>query len=204
MIWKRRNCIASDVDRRQFIGAAAAATAFTIVPSHVLGGQGVVAPSDKVTVGYIGCGTEGLLEFMAMLTIPEVQIVATCDPMKDGNNYLDFGMGGPAAAETGRVKGGIRSFLGKPGWRANQSGIPGGRDVGKELAETYYAQFQPNEKFSGVATYADFRELLAKQNSGRCQDYDPGSFARDHRDRGDEEGQTRSGAQADRQPDERS
>src|SRR5207302_823529 len=39
----------SDQNRRKFLGnAAATAAAFTIVPRHVLGGPGVVAPSDKI------------------------------------------------------------------------------------------------------------------------------------------------------------
>jgi len=49
------------INRREFLGSAAAASvALTVVPRHVLGGQGYVAPSDKITLGYIGCGTQGL------------------------------------------------------------------------------------------------------------------------------------------------
>jgi len=146
--------VENEWNRRRFLGAGAAA-GLSIIPSHVLAGQGGVAPSDKITVAYVGCGTEGLLEMMAMLTIPEVQIVAVCDPVKDANNYHDFG--------SDRINSGIRSFLGKPDWRINQTGIPGGRDVAKEVIESYYAQFRPGQAFRGVATYADFRELLDKE-----------------------------------------
>ena len=67
--------------RRKFIQAGgAAAAAFTIVPRHVLGGQGV-PPSEKITVAYIGCGTQGTREMLRMLAMPEVQIVAVCDPV---------------------------------------------------------------------------------------------------------------------------
>jgi hypothetical protein len=140
-------------NRRKFLGAGAAA--LSIVPSHVLGGQSGTAPSDKINVAYVGCGTEGLLEMMAMLTIPEVQIVAVCDPNKDNNNYHDFG--------SDRINTGIRRFLGKPDWRINQTGIPGGRDVAKEVIESYYQEFRPGQAYRGVATYADFRELLEKE-----------------------------------------
>ena len=58
----------------------AAATAFAIVPRHVLGGVGFVAPSEKITMAYIGCGTQGIREMLGMLNIPELQIVAACDP----------------------------------------------------------------------------------------------------------------------------
>ena len=41
--------------------------------------------------------------------------------------------------------------------------MPGGRDVGKEVVETYYAKHRGKEQFKGCATYADFRELLEKE-----------------------------------------
>ncbi|MBZ5586197.1 MAG: Gfo/Idh/MocA family oxidoreductase [Acidobacteriia bacterium] len=106
-------------------------------------------------MAYIGCGTEGLLELMAMLTVPEIQVVAVCDPVKFGDNYKDFG--------SDRVTAGIRRFLGKPDWRAGQTGIAAGRDVAKEVIESYYAQFRSGERFRGVSAYADFRELLEKE-----------------------------------------
>src|SRR5256885_12415734 len=72
------------LSRRKFVlTGGAAATAFTIVPRHVLGGPGFVAPSEKITVAYIGCGTQGLREMLAMLATPEIQIVAVCDPVKE-------------------------------------------------------------------------------------------------------------------------
>ncbi len=46
--------------RREFLqGAAGAATAFTIVPRHVLGGAGRTAPSDKLNIAIIGAGGRG-------------------------------------------------------------------------------------------------------------------------------------------------
>ncbi len=41
--------------RREFTAAAA----FTIVPRHVLGGPGFVAPSDKIALAAIGMGRQG-------------------------------------------------------------------------------------------------------------------------------------------------
>ena len=56
------------MNRRTFIGSASVtATTISIVPRHVLGGPGRVAPSDKVTVANIGCGTQGLREMPDML-----------------------------------------------------------------------------------------------------------------------------------------
>jgi len=49
----------SELTRRDFMGAAAAATAFTVVPRHVLGGPRRVAPSEKLNIAGIGVGGRG-------------------------------------------------------------------------------------------------------------------------------------------------
>src|SRR5688500_9927711 len=117
----RLNQQPSSLPRRQFIQAGGVAvTAFTIVPRHVLGGQGFVPPSEKITVAYIGCGTQGIREMLRMLAMPEVQIVAVCDPVKDGREYVDFTRDGLRTA--------IATALGKPDWRKGAP-IPGGREV---------------------------------------------------------------------------
>ena len=68
------------MNRRDFIGTTAAtAAAITVVPRHVLGGPGYVAPSDKITVANIGCGTQGLREMPGMLQNPDLQVVAVAD-----------------------------------------------------------------------------------------------------------------------------
>lgn len=142
--------------RRDFLKAgAAAATTFTIVPRHVLGGAGFVPPSEKITMAYIGCGTQGLREMLRMIAMPEVQIVAVCDPVNEGYDYVDFSRDGLRSA--------IAAALGKPDWRRNAPGIPGGREVAREIIETLYAKQRGSEHFKGCATYADFRELLEKE-----------------------------------------
>jgi len=47
------------MDRRSFLGASAAASAFMIVPSRVLGGRGRTAPSDQLNIAGIGVGGQG-------------------------------------------------------------------------------------------------------------------------------------------------
>jgi len=148
--------MAPDMKRRTFLeSAAASAAAFTIVPRHVLGGSGFVAPSDKINFAYIGCGTQGLREMLQMLSLPEVQIVAVCDPNKDSTDYVDWSKNG--------IRDGIRKVLEKPTWKEGMNGIPGGREVAKEVVETYYASKRSSENFKGCASYADFRELLEKE-----------------------------------------
>src|SRR5579885_928049 len=144
----------SDPDRRRFLGTAAATAAFSIVPRHVLGGPGVVAPSDKITLAYIGVGTQGLREMLALLSVPDIQIVSVCDPSKDAVEYRDWSRDG--------LLRNIRRTLEKPGW-GREGVIPGGRDVGKDVVETYYANKRSSDKFRGCSAYADFRELLDKE-----------------------------------------
>lgn len=52
--------IQENLSRRSFIGKVSAATAaFTIIPRHVLGGNGYTSPSDMVNVAGIGVGAQG-------------------------------------------------------------------------------------------------------------------------------------------------
>lgn len=143
------------INRREFLDSAAASLAFTVVPRHVLGGPGYVAPSDKIALGYIGCGTQGLREMLRLVANPEVQIVAVCDPERDNTNYVDW-------SRTG-IRDSIRKLLENPTWGEGVTGIRAGRDVGKEIVETYYAKKRSSESFRGCSSYADFRELLEKE-----------------------------------------
>ena len=144
----------SDQNRRQFLGTAAATAAFTIVPRHVLGGPQYVAPSDKIALAYIGTGTQGLREMMPMLAADDVQIVAVCDPSKDAVEYRDWSNYG--------LLNQIRRALGKPNW-GTPGVIPGGRDVAKDIVETYYGANRASGTYKGCAAYADYRELLDRE-----------------------------------------
>jgi predicted dehydrogenase len=148
--------MAVTMNRRKFLSyAAGSAAAFTIVPRHVLGGAGQIAPSAKLTMALIGCGTQGLRETVDLLALPDVQFVAVCDPVKDGHDYVDWSKDG-LRADIGRA-------LGQPQWRQGRPGIPGGRDVAKEVLEIYYGKQRGRENFKGCTAYADFRELLEKE-----------------------------------------
>jgi predicted dehydrogenase len=147
--------MSSEINRRQFLGSAVAAGVFAVVPRHVLGGPGHVAPSDKITMAHIGMGTQGFRELGGLLGEPRIQIVAVCDPNKDSNDYVEWGKGD--------VRAHIRTYLGDPKWRENDSGCPGGREVGRQVVDTYYAKQRAADKFKACTAYADFRELLDKE-----------------------------------------
>ncbi len=66
--------------RRQFLRQSAlVGGAFMIVPRYVLGGRGYTAPSDKVTLGVIGCGKQAPGLTGQFLKLPGVQVVAASD-----------------------------------------------------------------------------------------------------------------------------
>jgi len=71
------------LSRRGFLQQAAAVSAFSIVPRHVLGGPGFVAPSEKVNVAIIGAGGMGMRNTQSLLNEPEARVVAVCDVAED-------------------------------------------------------------------------------------------------------------------------
>ena len=81
-----------DLTRREFIKAAAVSgIGLTVVPAHVLGGTGRVAPSDKINVALIGCGTQALKMLPDWLKRPELQFVSVCDPNRESYDYPLWG-----------------------------------------------------------------------------------------------------------------
>ncbi|WP_020528421.1 Gfo/Idh/MocA family protein [Flexithrix dorotheae] len=73
--------------RRKFIGnSIATMAAFTIVPRYVLG-KGFTAPSDKVTLGFIGTGKLSKGLGPRFLKLPNIQMVAASDV---NSKKLDF------------------------------------------------------------------------------------------------------------------
>jgi predicted dehydrogenase len=72
----------NSITRREFIkNAALGATAFSIVPRHVLGGPGYTAPSDKLYIAAIGCGDEAHADIERLVRTPggKAVIAYLCD-----------------------------------------------------------------------------------------------------------------------------
>ncbi|MGZ3751230.1 MAG: Gfo/Idh/MocA family protein [Mucilaginibacter sp.] len=147
----------SKIDRRKFIKVAATgALAFSIIPRHVLGGTNYIAPSDKLTFAYVGCGTQGLRELLPLLAVPGVQVISVCDPNKDAVGYRDWSPHG--------LRDEIRAAIGKADWNpGGDNTIPGGRENGRDIVDSYYSNKRAGAGFKGCTAYADFRELLEKE-----------------------------------------
>jgi len=120
--------------RREFLGTTAAAAAFTIVPRHVLGGPGYVAPNDKINLAMIGVGGQGTYDMTQFMALPEVQVVAVCDVVKEWD-YSKFYFGG--------VKG---------------------REPARELVDKTYAEKTGNGSYKACVAYVDFYDMLEKES----------------------------------------
>jgi len=64
------------ISRRDFLGSAATAAAFTIVPRYVLGGPRNIPPSEKLNIAGIGVGGQGAGD---LGNVSSQNIVALCD-----------------------------------------------------------------------------------------------------------------------------
>ncbi len=149
----------NSLDRRKFVEiVAASAIGFTIVPRHVLGGKNYIAPSDVITLAYVGIGTQGIRELLPMLANPQIRVVSVCDPNKDAVGYKDWDIDG--------LKDEIRKAIRKPDWQpGGDNTIPGGRENGKSIVDNFYANVHPELGYKGCTMYADYRELLEKEKN---------------------------------------
>ena len=118
---------ATHISRRSFLQGTATAAAFTIVPRHVLGGAGYIAPSEKITLGVIGTGGQGVYNIEALLPLSEIQITAVCDVNREGGGYLSWY------------------------WRGGKDRRVAGREPAKRLVEEHYGKATESGTFRGCA-----------------------------------------------------
>ncbi len=68
------------ISRRSLLkGVGAALAAPTIIPASALGKDGAVAPSNRIVMGTIGTGAQGMGNMRSLMGFKEVQMVAVCD-----------------------------------------------------------------------------------------------------------------------------
>lgn len=68
-----------NTSRRSFIKKTALASSIFIVPRHVLGGPGYLAPSDRLNLAAIGAGGKGSSDIMNASVKGREKVVALCD-----------------------------------------------------------------------------------------------------------------------------
>ena len=152
--------------RRAFAGA----TAFMIVPRHVLGAP-FVPPSDKITLATIGLGRQGQAVTMELLARPDTQVVAVCDCNRGSQDYVEYGPNQLLSAWRKLLGPGYENWgedLASPGevqlaHDFKTSLGMGGREPVKRAVEAYYGSRKDTGAYKGCNTYIDFRELLEKE-----------------------------------------
>ncbi len=151
---KPSNQEALKMNRRTFISTGVGLGVISIIPNHVFAAKkhGMVAPSDKICMLHIGCGTQGLSELPALVKAPDIEIIAVADPNRESYDYIHW-------SEYG-LRNEMRRLMGEPSWKEGIQGIPGGRNIMKEVVETYYRKNRTGYKGS-ITAKEDYRELLA-------------------------------------------
>lgn len=76
------------IDRRRFLRSTAAALGFpSIIPGSALGLNGKPAPSNRTTLGLIGCGGRANDVVKNFLNDPRVQVITACDIERESSRY---------------------------------------------------------------------------------------------------------------------
>lgn len=145
------------LNRREFMGIAGSSLAFTIIPRHVMGGVGYVAPSDKINLALIGAGTQQLGELVRLITDERVQIVSVSDPNKEPVGYRAW------SADAG-LRRQMRTLIGDSSWYEGTR-ITAGRDVAYDFINRYYGVKTGKSGYAGCSAYSDFRAMLEKESS---------------------------------------
>lgn len=128
------------ISRRRFLGGIMAGATFSVVPRHVLGGPGKVSPNEKTTLACIGMGGQGHVNLFNFLDFDELQVVAVCDVSREGGGYISWD------------------------WMQGKDQRLGGREPARRLVDAHYAKKYGAGSYKGCRAYADYRELLEKED----------------------------------------
>ena len=130
---------AAILSRRRFLSGAATVAAGALLPRRARAAARP-GPNSKLTLAAIGTGGQGLQNVQAFLEFPEVQIVAVCDVNREGPGYISWN------------------------WEKGKAGNVAGREPARRLVEERYARDRGTGSYRGCNAYADYRELLAKED----------------------------------------
>ncbi len=147
----------SKFTRRDFLYGAGGTVGASLTPywASAFASSASVKPSDKLTVGVIGVGSQGTRVLIDMLRMSQVQVVAVCDVNRQTSDYLDWG------GDELRKK--VRLLLQQPDWGSSFTGPTAGRETAQSIVNAFYAKETGKATYSGCNAYEDFRELLAKE-----------------------------------------
>lgn len=121
------------VSRREVLKTAAV-TLPTIISASAIG-RDRPAPSERISIGFIGYGARGQQVLKDFLPLADAQVVAICDVQRLHYREQEWGKG-PAL----------------------------GRDAGKRAVEAHYAAARTSGNYSGCTTFSDYRELCGRDD----------------------------------------
>jgi predicted dehydrogenase len=182
------------ITRRDFAKTVAAALGFpAIIPASALGQGGTPAPSNRITVGLIGCGGRMGGVWGALAGVPGVQCVAVCDVWKPSREGYRQRLG----LQPGDAYEDFRELVARPDidavaiatpdhWHVPHSiaAMKAGKDVycekplsntigeGRALVETarrYGAVFQHGTQLHSLGTVRKACELVRNGRIGKLQ-----------------------------------
>jgi predicted dehydrogenase len=161
------------ISRRQFLGGAAAAAAtFMIVPRHVLGGEGVLPPSETVNGALVGCGGRGPGTIGQLA--PTVRRIASCDvkfvgKADDKETYTDF----RRVLERKDID--VIAIATPPHWHAliSIAAMQAGKDVLCEKPATRFiaegrALVEAEKRYGRIYQVGTFGRYSAIHDKGKC------------------------------------
>ena len=129
----------SPISRRQWLtGVGAAAT--VAVTCNMVRGAGHVPPSEKTTLAAIGTGGQGCQDLASLLQFPEIQVVAVCDVNRESGGYLSWN------------------------WDEGKAQKTAGREPARRAGRGVLRPANWLRHLHGCRAYADYRELLAKED----------------------------------------
>lgn len=132
---KRSRFHSSQISRRDFVAGTCAASIFSIIPRHVLGGTGHVPPSERVNIAVIGTGGQGTVNIKNLLRHKDARIIAIADPNEE-SDYSQFYYRGTA-----------------------------GRKPALKLINDFYCENDSTNSLKTCTPYIDFREMLDEEKA---------------------------------------
>ncbi len=131
----------SRLNRRTFLKSTLAGTLGIpyLVSGSAMGKSGSVPPSERITLASIGVGGMGTNNMRAFLALPDVQVVAVCDPVRASNEYGHW-------------------------YKKGFNGAWFGREPAKAIVEQHYSEQAGKPAFRGCDAYVDFREITSRSD----------------------------------------
>jgi predicted dehydrogenase len=173
---KMKNSESKKFSRRKFVGAAGIATAaFTVIPRHVMGGEGYTAASDLINVAGIGVGAQGGGDIQQVATpdVPVVRPQRTSTGMPYTPEQLAEQTAQRAARQAQQAAAGAPPAGGAV-TNANAAVQMGNAGSGKVIKlANIYALCDTDSDYAGyifkgypkAKIYSDWREMLDKEKS---------------------------------------